>query len=131
MKTEQQPIDPSLAQGCLDEYKKVYLGDDISKIQKAFTDAVIFSIEKVEEYLTELREKGIKGVELCLGVYTKEFQEAYPEKVSPSKIGRLTIFLWYPDGTVMNMKSGGDEDGDNGEVGGGDPDPVNFGDLIP
>ncbi|EHQ27303.1 hypothetical protein [Mucilaginibacter paludis] len=113
-----EKVDPKLAAGCVALYEKMYQSDDIASIKKAYTANVSFSVEAVRSLLVDKLDTD--RICIKLGIYTKEFIEAYPETMG--KEGRLTSFLYTDCDTVTDGGGGG---------GPAPQDPLNLGELKP
>lgn len=118
-----KPIDPKIAQICVDEYLKIKKGDlnDIKQMLK--TESVSFELKQLTSWLTDtLKNVPIDTIRMTFGVYESQYIQ-HTQRPDSLK-GKVSLFLWpyYKGKKARKPKSSlGDE-----EV-----EPFNFGDLNP
>ncbi len=122
-----RPVNKTLAQECMAQYKKIHQNSSDPEVKKGFTDGVVFDKAELIAWLNAIPTPSVK---ICMGVYTPAFVQKYPA----AKEGRLTTFI-FPSTTIPPLhivKAGGGDGGDPGGDPGNDPnDPLNVGGLEP
>ncbi len=116
--SKHQPVNLSLADGCVKHYHEVFKGAIDPKIVEAFTADVVFDKAQLIAWLNTITTDSVK---ISLGIYTPEFVAQYPT----AKPKRLTTFIYPYNTPAAGIKAQGAGDPP------ADEDPFNLGNLNP
>ncbi|MBW4890394.1 hypothetical protein KXQ82_11725 [Mucilaginibacter sp. HMF5004] len=127
-----RPVNKSLAEQCMEKYKKVYKNSSDPAVQKAYTEGLVFDKTELINWLNKIPNPSVK---IAFGVYNDDFVAKYPL----AKKGRLSAFIFPSDviphaggGPIIAFSApGGEGDNPPNDPPPSDGDPLNMGDLMP
>jgi hypothetical protein len=126
-----KPVNKTLAQECVEHYKKIYQHSSDPEVKKSFSEGIVFDKAELIAWLNTISTPSVK---ITLGVYTPGFVEKYPI----AKEGRLSTFI-FPS-TIIPHEAKGPIIAFSLAADAGDPppppppsdgDPLNAGGLLP
>jgi len=127
-----KPVNKTLAQECVERYKKIYQHSSDPEVKKSFSEGMVFDKAELIAWLNSIQTPSVK---IALGIYTPAFVEKYPI----AKAGRLSTFIFPCDiiphsaaGPIIAFSMASDAgDPPPPPPSDGDSDPLNQAGLLP
>lgn len=95
-----------VAKECMLKYNELMKGDDVGKMHRAFSDAIVFNTKGLAEWLnTNNYLENTDSIKICFGVYTPE---GAAQAGKGNDEGRVTVFICPTrDGVEIDCYNGG------------------------